>query len=132
MKMNWLRKFMMGRYGSDQLSMVLLIFSVTLTFIGGLIHLPLLVTISYVPLGICLFRMLSKDIAKRRMENYKFSILISPIYKWSKKKQKHLKEFKTHKYFKCPTCNVDLRLPKGKGKITITCPKCNTDFSRRT
>jgi 4-hydroxybenzoate polyprenyltransferase len=69
---------MMGRYGSDQLSMVLLIFSVTLTFIGGLIHLPLLVTISYVPLGICLFRMLSKDIAKRRMENYKFSILISP------------------------------------------------------
>jgi hypothetical protein len=132
MKMNWLRKFMMGRYGSDQLSTVLIILSVMLTLIAGLINLPLLASISYIPLGICLFRMLSKDIAKRRMENYKFSILISPAYSWFKKKQKHLKDFKTHKFFRCPKCNADLRLPKGKGKITITCPKCNTDFSRRT
>ena len=130
--MNWLRKLMIGRYGSDQLSMALLIFSVLLTLIAGLISFPLLATISYIPLGICLFRMLSKDIAKRRMENYKFSILISPVYSWYKRTKKHAKEYKTHKYFSCPTCKADLRLPKGKGKITITCPKCNTDFSRRT
>ncbi len=130
--MNLLRKFMMGRYGSDQLSIVLIIFSVMLTFIAGLISFPLLASISYVPLGICFFRMLSKDIAKRRMENYKFSILISPVYSWFRKTKKHAKDYKTHTYFKCPTCKVDLRLPKGKGKITITCPKCNTDFSRRT
>ena len=130
--MNWLRKLMMGRYGSDQLSMVLIIFSFILTFIAGLTSLPILASISYVPLGICLFRVLSKDIAKRRMENYKFSILISPVYSWFKKKQKRVKDSKTHRFFRCPKCNANLRLPKGKGKITITCPKCNTDFSRIT
>jgi len=130
--MNWLRKLMMGRYGSDQLSMVLIIFSFILTFIAGLTSLPILASISYVPLGICLFRVLSKDIAKRRMENYKFSILISPVYSWFKKTQKRVKDSKTHRFFRCPKCNANLRLPKGKGKITITCPKCNTDFSRIT
>lgn len=130
--MNWLRKLMMGRYGSDQLSIVLIVFSFILSFIVQLINLPLLAPISYIPLGICLFRVLSKDIAKRRMENYKFSILISPIYKWLKKKQKRIKDSKTHRFFKCPNCKVNLRLPKGKGKITITCTKCNTKISRRT
>jgi hypothetical protein len=123
---------MIGRYGSDQLSMALIIFSFLLTFIAQLINLPFLVLAGYIPLGISLFRMLSKDIARRRMENYKFSILISPAYSWLKKMKKRAKDFRTHKYFKCPTCNVDLRLPKGKGKITIYCPKCNTEFSRRT
>lgn len=130
--MNWLRKLMMGRYGSDQLSMALIIFSVILSLIANLISLPLLSSISYIPLGICLFRMLSKDIDKRRMENYKFSILISPLYSWFRKTRKRLIDSKTHRFFRCPTCNANLRLPKGKGKITIYCPKCNTEFSRKT
>lgn len=130
--MNWLKKLMMGRYGSDQLSMALIIFSIILTLIAALTSFPLLASISYAPLGICLFRMLSKDIAKRRMENYKFSILISPVYSWFKKKQKHVEDSKTNRFFKCPNCKANLRLPKGKGKIIITCPKCNTEFSRRT
>jgi uncharacterized paraquat-inducible protein A len=130
--MNWFRKLMMGRYGSDQLSKALIIFSVILTLIANLINFPILVAISYIPLGLSLFRMLSKDIAKRRMENYKFSILISPLYSWFRKTSKRLIDSKTHRFFRCPNCNVNLRLPKGKGKITIYCPKCNTEFSRRT
>lgn len=130
--MNWLRKLMIGRYGSDQLSIALIIISFILSSIANLVGIPILAPIGYIPLGICLYRILSKDIAKRRMENYKFSILISPLYSRSKKIMKRAKDFKTHKYFKCPTCNVDLRLPKGKGKITIYCPKCKTEFSRKT
>ncbi len=130
--MNWLKKLMMGRYGSDQLCMALLILSVIMTLIAGLISFPVLASISYIPLGLCFFRMLSKDIAKRRMENYKFSILVSPAYSWLKKKQKRVVDSKTNRIFKCPNCKANLRLPKGKGKITITCPKCNTDFSRKT
>jgi Zn finger protein HypA/HybF involved in hydrogenase expression len=91
-----------------------------------------LVSISYIPLGICLFRMLSKDIEKRRMENYKFSILISPVYSWFKKKQKRVVDAKTHKYFECPNCKTNLRVPKGKGNIVITCPKCKTELKKRT
>lgn len=130
--MNWLRKLLMGTYGSDPLSIVLIIFSVILTLIAELTSLPILAAISYVPLGISLFRMLSKDIAKRKMENYKFSILVGPVYSWVEKKLKRAKDSKTHRFFKCPKCNANLRLPKGKGKIVITCPKCNTEFSRRT
>lgn len=130
--MKWLSKFMNGRYGGDQLSMVLLVLSLLLTSIGQLTKIPLISFIGYVPLGVSIFRMFSKDISKRRMENYKFSILISPVYSWFKKTQKHTKELKTHKFYKCPSCNTKLRLPKGKGKIVITCPKCKNKFEKRT
>lgn len=130
--MNWLRRFMIGRYGGDQLSTALLIFSVLLTLIGKLASLPLLTFMSYFPLWACIFRMLSKNISKRRMENYKFTMLISPAYSWLKKKIKHVKDTKTHRYFKCPNCRTELRVPKGKGRIIITCPKCRTEFREKT
>ena len=130
--MNWLRRFMIGRYGGDQLSTALLIFSVLLTLIGKLASLPILTFMSYFPLWICIFRMLSRNTSKRRMENYKFTMLISPVYSWLKKKTNHAKDAKTHRYFKCPNCKTELRVPKGKGKIRITCPKCKTEFREKT
>lgn len=130
--MNWLKKFMVGRYGGDQLSMILLIFSVLFTLIAGLTNLPLLTFIGYVPLGICIFRMLSRNISKRSMENYKFAMFISPAYSWFKKTQNRALGAKTHRYFKCPNCKAELRLPKGKGKIIVTCPKCKTEFTKKT
>lgn len=130
--MNWLKKVMAGRYGGDQLSIVLLVFSILLTLIGQLVKIPLISLIGYIPLGISIFRMFSKDISKRRMENYKFAMFVSPVYSWFKKTENRFKDRKTHRYFKCPNCNSKLRLPKGKGKITITCPKCNTKFNKRT
>ncbi|MCF6465330.1 BRcat domain-containing protein [Clostridium sp. Cult2] len=130
--MNWFRKFMVGRYGGDQLSMVLLIFSVLLTLIGQLTKIPLLSLIGYIPLGISIYRMFSKDISKRRMENYRFAMFVSPLYSRFKNIQNRAKDRKTNRYFKCPNCKSKLRLPKGKGKIMITCPKCNTKFSKRT
>lgn len=130
--MNWLRNFMYGRYGTDQLSLALLILSVLLTVIAQLAGLPLLSVLSYVPLGICIFRMLSKNINKRSMENYKFSMLVSPVYAWFRKMKKRAADFKTHKYFKCPQCKAELRLPKGKGNVIITCPKCRSQFKAKT
>lgn len=130
--MNWLKKFMLGRYGGDQLSTALLIFSVLLTVIGELTRMQLLAFLGYIPLGISLYRMLSKDASKRRMENYKFSILMSPIYSWFNKSAKRAKDSKTHRYFSCPNCKTKLRVPKGKGKLIITCPKCKTELRKRT
>lgn len=130
--MNWLRKFMNGRYGGDQLSKVFLVLSLLVTFIGWLTKIPLISIIAYVPLVVSLLRMFSKDINKRRMENYKFSMLISPIYSKLKKAEKRIQGSKTHRYFKCPDCNEKMRVPKGKGKIMITCPKCKTKYEKRT
>ena len=130
--MNWLKNFMMGRNGGDQLSMALLIFSVLLNVTAGLTNLQLLGLVGYIPLGIGVFRTLSKNVTKRRLENYKFNMLISPIYSWAKKTQNRTLEAKTHKHFKCPNCKVELRIPKGKGNIIITCPKCKTEFRQKT
>jgi ribosomal protein L37AE/L43A len=66
------------------------------------------------------------------MENYKFAILMSPVYSWLKKTRNRLKDAKTHRYFSCPNCKQSLRLPKGKGKIIIICPKCKTEFKGKT
>jgi hypothetical protein len=130
--MDWLKRFMMGRYGGDQLSVVLLVLSIFLTILARLINLPLLAFIAYIPLGICIYRMFSRDISKRSMENYKFAMLVSPLYTWFRKTRQRVKDTKTHKYFKCQNCKTTLRVPKGKGKIIITCPKCKIQFTKKT
>jgi uncharacterized paraquat-inducible protein A len=130
--MNWLKNFMAGRYGGDQLSMALLILSIILTLVARLAQFPILGFFSYIPIGIVLFRMFSRNISKRSMENYKFFMVLSPVYEWLKKFQNNRKDAKTHKRYKCPTCNIQLRVPRGKGKIIITCPKCKTQFTKKT
>ncbi len=130
--MNWLRNFMNGRYGVDRLSFALLILSMLLTLFGSFLHIPVLVYVSYIPIGLIVYRTLSKNVNRRSLENQKFSMLISPAWSWVKKKQVRLAEQKTHRFFKCRNCHAELRLPKGKGKIIVTCPKCKTEFSART
>jgi len=130
--MNWFRKFMAGRYGGDQLSIGLIILSLLLSIIARITNISFLVLLSYIPLGISIYRMFSKNIRKRSMENYKFAMKMSPIYSRFKKLQNRIRDRKTHKFYKCPNCKTKLRLPKGKGKIIITCPKCKTKFEKRT
>ena len=130
--MDWLRRLMMGRYGGDQLSVALLILSMLLTFIASVIRMPLLSLLGYIPLIVSILRIFSKDISKRSMENYKFAMLISPVYAWFRKTMNRLKDAKTHRYFKCPNCKATLRLPKGKGKVVITCTKCKTEFPAKS
>lgn len=83
-------------------------------------------------MGLCIFRTFSKNITKRSMENYKFAMFMSPVYSWFKRLQRSIRDSKTHKYYKCPSCKATLRLPKGKGKILITCPKCRNEFTKKT
>lgn len=125
-------KLMKGRHGGDQLSTVLLVGSIILSLVGRLSKISILALLAYLPLGYAVYRMLSKDIEKRRLENYKFSILISPIYAWYKKQEARFKDRKRFKYFKCPSCKSQLKVDKGKGKVMITCPKCREKFEGRT
>jgi hypothetical protein len=130
--MNGFRRFMIGRYGGDQLSIALLILSVIFTFIGTVAGLNILIFLSYIPLILSILRMFSKNIQRRQMENYKFSMLMRPVYSKITNWIYRLHDSKTHKIFKCPQCKSRLRLPKGKGKISITCPKCSMEFIRKT
>ncbi len=112
--------------------MTLLALSILLTLIGQLARIPLLMLIGYIPLGIGIFRTFSKNITKRSMENYKFAMLMSPVYVRYRSIRRRINDIKTHKHFRCFNCETNLRVPKGKGKILVTCPKCKAKFHKKT
>lgn len=132
--MEWFKKFMYGRYGGDNLSRALLILSFVLLIISNILpkSLAVLVVIAYIPTAICIFRIFSKNIYKRQMENYKYIKIRNKIIGYSKHKLHKLRDFRTHKYFTCSNCKQSLRVPRGQGNISITCPKCKNTFKAKS
>ncbi len=121
---NRLRQFMTGRYGMDQLNSLILWIGVGICVISVLMpwqHVSLaLVALSYGCMGVAIFRSLSRNTYKRYLENRKYLML-----------RERLKD-RDHKYFSCPRCKQPVRVPKGKGKISISCPKCKETFIRKS
>lgn len=137
---NKFARFMYGRYGLDQMGrfmsntlMVLLIASLVLSLIFGQTIVGQV--IYYLALGLLIwmyFRMFSKNIYKRQVENTKFLELQRKYGGKMAKEVAHLKQRKTHVFFKCPSCKLKMRTPKGQGEKHVTCPKCGTQFTKRT
>lgn len=122
---DWFRNFMLGRYGSDKLSVALLIFGVVLMVLASVFGgrhpwVNSLNAVAYIPLFWCIFRMYSRNLEARRRENAAFVGFF-----------KHLKD-RQHRYFRCPRCRQQVRVPRGRGKINIRCPKCSEQFIRKT
>ena len=128
--MNWLRKWMYGRYGVDTLNNCLFIFYL-ITFVISLLYYPIR-ALSLLFALLFIYRTFSKQYYKRRAENELFLRKTTKIRKWYHRQKNKYQYRHTHKYFKCPHCHQYLRVPKGKGDITITCPKCHQQFDRRT
>ena len=136
---NALYRFMYGRNGSDQLNMALLVIYLALWLLGGLLASALNSSLLYsvinaamTVLAVVIFwRMLSKNLTKRRAENAKFLAWWYPTKNRLKgMKQRHAD--KDHKYFTCKSCKTICRVPAGKGKIVITCPKCGAKISGKS
>ena len=119
---NGLRRFMMGRYGSDKLNMVLLIGGLAASIIAAILPWFKLIflVISYLFMFLALYRMLSRKTYKRYQENRKFLQFFERI------------RDREHRYFDCPRCRQQVRVPRGKGKISISCPKCKEKFIKKT
>ena len=119
-----LRNFMQGRYGSDKLNTALLILGLATCLLAMLMGNPIVklvfTILSYVLMGIVLFRMLSRNTYKRYQENRKY------LRFWERLTDRE------HKHFDCPRCRQPVRVPRHKGKISITCPKCKEKFIRKT
>lgn len=132
--MEWFKKMMYGRYGGDQLSRALLVLSFILLILTNFLprNLSILVIIAYIPTVICLLRIFSKNIYKRQQENYKYIIIKNRALDWVKYRSNKIKDMKTHKYFVCKNCKQKLRVPRGRGKISITCPKCKNTFKAKS
>jgi len=121
---NALARFMYGRNGADHLGMVTIWTAVALhianIFVKADVPYAVISLVAMLLTFWALFRMFSKNLAKRRAENAKF---LQKVWWPVKGKLQQMKD-KDHKYFTCPNCHTVCRVPKGKGKIVITCPKC--------
>lgn len=117
-------KFMYGRYGgNDALNKALLWGYLIILLIGALCNLRIFWYVGLLLMVACLFRMFSRNIAKRQKENMAFLKFKSKV----KVFWKRIFDFK-HAYRTCPHCGATVRLPRKKGKHTVTCPKCRRDF----
>ena len=119
-----LRRFMEGRYGTDKLNMAILLAGLGCSVLASLLPGALLkltfTTVSYVCMFFAIFRTLSRNIYKRYEENRKFLLFFQKL------------KDKDHRYYNCPRCRQQVRVPKGKGKISITCPKCREQVIKTT
>ncbi len=131
-------RFLMGRYGLDPLGYALIILSMALSLTSSVVNSVshavsyALWILSYAVLVWAVFRVLSRNIYARRRENEKFMGIWKPVKKWFKLQYNRIKDIKTHRHFACPNCKNNLRVPKGRGTITITCPVCKTKFDRKS
>ena len=123
---------MQDRTGVDHLSLALLIVSLVVGLFGQLLGWGWLTWLSLVPLVFCYFRIFSKNKLKRHQENILFLKYWYPLQsKWINQ-YRALKARRQYRYFKCKECGQQLRVPRKKGKIEITCPKCRHTFIKKT
>lgn len=137
--MNWkdkISRFMMGRYGTDALSKALLILAIILYVLNLLIpNTTVSSGLSYISLlaiVFCYYRMFSKNVYKRANENQKYLYKTAGIRRAFDTYKRQAKDMKTHRVYKCPNCKQKIRVPRGKGRISIHCPKCHTDFIKKS
>ena len=125
-----LTRFMMGRYGNDPLNKVITVIALVLAFATALWQ-PL----NYAAMALLvlsIFRMFSRNIDKRQAEMLAFERIKNKVVIFCRRLKNQLFGTKTHRYFKCPSCKLLVRVPRGKGTIVIHCPKCQTDFEKCT
>lgn len=123
---------MVGRYGYDELSRAMSIIALICLLVAMFTGWPLLSTVALILWVWALIRSYSKNISKRQLERQSYLRLTGRIKGWFGTKKRAWSERKTHCYFKCPNCKKTLRVPKGKGKIKITCPECKTQITKKT
>ena len=123
-----LYRFMIGRYGTDSLNNFLFAIYIILFLINLFVPTLIVALLETVLVVWMFFRLLSRNIYKRRMENEKFlKMMKKPRAFFALQKNKH-RDRKTHVYKTCPACKSTLRLPRQKGKHTAVCPKCARRF----
>lgn len=126
----WLQRFMSGRYGSDAFGNFLCVVSLICLVLGLFVGI-----FYYIGLALLIytyFRMLSRNVSKRYAENQMFLQKSAGVRAMFARFKQRFALRKTYRYFSCPRCKQQIRVPKGRGRISITCPKCGTQFIKKT
>ncbi len=127
----YMARFMAGRYGGDQLNLLLMALYLVLYIVFLFTQLLALELLATVLLFVSLFRSLSRNLEARRAENLRFLQFARPIARrWNTFRcRTHDRE---HRYFKCPNCGQQMRVPRGKGRITVHCRSCGAVFEEKS
>ena len=129
--MNFIQRLLYGRYGWDQLNFCLTGVALVLYLLDLFLDASPLYFLYLLCILVVLFRVLSRNYARRRAENAKFLTVAGPVIRWFKL-QRTIHRDKEHRYFKCPNCGQQLRAPGAKGKIPIPCRTCAVSFDEKT
>ena len=125
-------RFMQGRNGVDDLSKALNITVLVLLVISIFTGWNVLYIVALALMGYMYFRIFSKNIPKRYAENQKYrNFRYDATIKWNNKK-KEWAQRKIYRFYRCPMCRQKVRVPRGRGRICITCPKCRTEFVKKS
>lgn len=126
-----LYRFMMGRYGNDSLNRFLMILAMVF-FVLSLFRIPYVYMLGLICLIYAYFRMLSRNTYKRSMENNWYMQKSYKIRQWFATLKRDMQTRKTHHIYRCPSCRQKIRIPRGKGRIEIRCPKCSQTFIKKS
>ena len=147
-----LARFMQGRYGIDELGRFMTGASLVIVILELITGWYALTLVFWAIFIMIYYRMFSRDYGKRQQENQKF---LTARYKFKakwyqifhknnnsyggygntggfQKFQKNMQQRMQYHIYKCPSCSQKIRIPRGKGKIMVRCPKCNTEFMKRS
>ncbi len=126
------RQFMIGRYGTDGLNQALSIASIVMLLISLLTRISLFTWVGVVLLVLCYYRSLSRNISKRTEENYKYYTIKDRVDRKFQDLKDQWANRKVYHYYRCPKCRQKLRVPRGRGRIQISCPRCGTQFIKKS
>ncbi len=124
-------RFMAGRYGSDKFNQFIMIVALVLCILS-LFGIPGVYLLGILCLIYAYFRMFSRNTYKRSMENTWYLQKTYKIRQWFATQKRDMQTRKTHHLYKCPSCRQKIRVPKGKGRIEIRCPKCSQTFIKKS
>lgn len=125
-------RFMAGRYGVDQLNKIYLGITLVLLVLSMITRLSIFYVAGIALLVYTYYRMFSRNVSKMYAQNQRF---LNARYRLAVKRSQRKKQWeqrKIYRFYKCPGCRQKVRVPKGKGKIVITCPKCRMEFMRKS
>ena len=125
-------RFMQGRYGADDLSRFLLLASFVLLILSMFLPRTPFYLLGILLMIYCYFRMFSKNIPKRYQENMTYLKYRNKLTGRFRKLKSEAIQRKTHHIYRCPKCRQKTRVPRGRGRIAIRCPKCNTEFIKKS
>lgn len=126
------KRFFQGRYGYDPLNRAILTLAIVLLFVNIFAGGDIIYILGVLVLIIAILRALSRKMDKRSAENEVYQRGIRKIKGTFFSAKERMSNRKTHKYYTCPSCGQQLRVPRGRGRISIKCPKCGAAFVKET